>query len=153
VTNDSAPHAPSDLAPATSVQGAGDDANPLPESNFSRLEVEISFVTDTEMTALNARYRGKQRPTDVLSFAQAEGEEFPHEMGAVEAGAFSLGDIVISVDTALRQAVERNHALKDEITFLTVHGTLHLMGYDHANAAGRREMWKWQEEVLVVVRS
>jgi probable rRNA maturation factor len=143
------------INPTHPGQGAGVNSNHPQESNLNTLEVEITFVTDTEMTALNTEYRGKPRPTDVLSFAQAEGEEFPYEASSAfaEAESFSLGDIVISVDTAMRQALERNHALADEITFLVVHGTLHLIGYDHVTAAGRREMWKWQEEVLAVVRS
>jgi probable rRNA maturation factor len=148
------------IDPAPSEHGTGGNSNDpqeskLKENKLNTLEVEITFVTDTEMTALNAEYRGKQRPTDVLSFAQAEGEEFPYEASsaAIETESFSLGDIVISVDTAIRQALERKHTLADEITFLVVHGALHLMGYDHVTAAGRREMWKWQEEVLAVVRS
>jgi probable rRNA maturation factor len=64
-----------------------------------------------------------------------------------------LGDIVISICTADRQARERGHTLATEVEFLTVHGCLHLQGYDHATAAQRRQMWKVQDEVIASLTS
>lgn len=76
------------------------------------------------MRALNRRYRGKDRPTDVLSFSFREGA-FPQVQPDL------LGDIVIAVPVAERQARERGHSLRSEIDRLLVHGLLHLAGYDH----------------------
>ncbi len=115
------------------------------------VEADISFVTDTEIAALNAQYRRKNRPTDVLSFAQNEGEEFPHQVQ--EPQVFALGDIVISVEMAQRQALERGHDMTTEVAFLATHGTLHLLGYDHTTSAQRRAMWKQQEKIFADVTS
>jgi len=103
-------------------------------------------VTDAEMTELNRDYRQKNRPTDVLSFAQYEGTEFASGEGVAD--SLALGDIVISLETAQQQAGQLKHDLASEIAFLTVHGTLHLLGYDHHTAAQRRTMWRWQEEIV-----
>jgi len=120
---------------------------------FEGGEVSVSFVTDAEIAVLNAQYRGKNRPTDVLSWAQNEGEEFPDwpasfpEEAEEEASAL-LGDIVLSVETTLRQARERGHWAREEVEFLAVHGTLHLLGYDHQTGAARRAMWKLQDRII-----
>ncbi len=112
-------------------------------------EVGLTVVSDAEIHAMNRDYRGKDKPTDVLSFAQSEGEEFPFEVsGVAGAPALPLGDVVISIETALRQSREQKHSLHTELAFLAIHGTLHLMGYDHVTDAGRRVMWKWQEEIF-----
>ncbi len=112
----------------------------------TRYEVALSLVNDDEIHELNAHYRGKNKPTDVLSFAQNEGEDFPVE--ATENGAQVLGDIVISIETAQRQAAERAHSLEEETQFLCVHGALHLLGFDHMNAKDRRRMWKQQDQIV-----
>lgn len=124
------------------------------------LEATVSLMTDAEIALLNARYRRKNRPTDVLSFALGEGEQFPAVPGAFSPDAFSpkgegpetevfaLGDIVISIETAQRQARERNHDVATEVAFLVTHGALHLLGYDHATSSQRRIMWKQQERLL-----
>ena len=89
-------------------------------------------------------------PTDVLSFSQleslTEGEETLPTFAPE--GPLPLGDIVISVESAERQARERNHSLVVEMQFLAVHGALHLLGWDHATSSQRRAMWKWQDEVI-----
>jgi len=84
-------------------------------------EVTVVFTDDVEMAALNSRYRGKDRATDVLSFPG----------GTDPDGAVRLGEIVISVEKARRQAAQRHHSLDMEISYLLIHGFLHLMGYDH----------------------
>ena len=109
------------------------------------VEVALRFVDDEEMRELNLKYRGKNKPTDVLSFAQDEGEAFP----VFEENATSqLGDLVISIQTAGRQATERGHSLMEEIEFLAVHGALHLLGFDHGVARERRAMWAQQDVVM-----
>jgi probable rRNA maturation factor len=112
-----------------------------------RGEVSVSFVTDEEIHALNREYRGVDRPTDVLSFALTEGDAFPDPVDELP----MLGDIVISVPTALRQAQEYGHSKEREVGFLLVHGFLHLLGYDHDSEAAEREMFGLQEEVLNAV--
>ena len=86
-------------------------------------EVTILLCGDARMRALNARFRGKDRTTDVLSF--------PADVGHGAGGSRPLGDIVISVTQAARQARGAGHALLREIRRLLLHGDLHLLGYDH----------------------
>lgn len=82
------------------------------------------LTDDSEIHQLNKKYRGVDRPTDVLSFSQQEGE-FPSVVSNF------LGDVVISYETATRQAKEENHSLYRELFILLSHGILHLLGYDH----------------------
>ena len=115
--------------------------------NSFRYSVDISLIGDDEMAALNRDYRKKNKPTDVLSFSLWEGDDsFVASLG--ENQEIALGDIVISLDTAMRQASELGHSVQRELEFLAVHGTLHLLGYDHIRAADRRMMWLWQEKIV-----
>ncbi|WP_018247790.1 rRNA maturation RNase YbeY [Orenia marismortui] len=98
-------------------------------------EVSIALVDDKYIHGLNHRYRGKDQPTDVLSFPQEDN--------------YLLGDIIISLETAQRQAEEYNHSFIREIGFLTVHGMLHLLGYDHYEEESRKIMREKEEEILV----
>jgi rRNA maturation RNase YbeY len=86
-------------------------------------ELSVSLVGDDEIRDLNRRYRQRDRPTDVLAFALRE--------GAYPSVGNALGDVVISLDTARRQAGLRGGDLVDEVDRLLVHGILHLAGYDH----------------------
>jgi probable rRNA maturation factor len=104
-------------------------------------EVGCLLVTDARIRALNRRYRGEDRATDVLAFPQGEGEG-PAGHPAV------LGDVVISVETAARQAARAGHSLTSEAALLLIHGILHLLGHDHATAAARRRMWALQRRLL-----
>ena len=88
-------------------------------------EVSLVFVDDDYIQELNKKYRGVDSPTDVLSFAMLEGESLPEEEEEV-----ILGDVVIS-ETAGRQAREFGHSFQREAAYLTVHGVLHPLGYDH----------------------
>lgn len=106
-------------------------------------EVSIVFVDDEYIQRLNREYRGVDAPTDVLSFALNEGEPMPEDEGEQ-----LLGDVVISLPTAERQAVEYGHSLEREVAFLTVHGVLHLLGYDHQTEEERRLMREKEEAVL-----
>lgn len=114
------------------------------ESCSERVEVSVLLTDDKGIAALNKQYRGVDGPTDVLSFAQMEGDIEDPGGG----GPMVLGDIVISVETALRQARERGAGLGDEIDVLLAHGLLHLLGYDHADPEGERRMFARQESLL-----
>ena len=98
-------------------------------------ELSIMLVDDAVIQTLNASYRGKDKPTDVLSFAMGEGE-----FGDVNPAI--LGDVVISVPTAVRQAKRAKREVFDEVTFLLAHGLLHLLGFDHETDEQDREMKK-----------
>ncbi|AVX20028.1 MULTISPECIES: rRNA maturation RNase YbeY [Carboxydocella] len=110
-------------------------------------EVSLVLVDDEEIRRLNRDYRGKDMPTDVLSFAQRERlEEEPEFTSPLETEV--LGDVIISVERAEEQARDYGHSLKRELAFLTVHGVLHLLGYDHQTEAEEAEMLETQREVL-----
>lgn len=100
------------------------------------VELSIALVDDRTIRALNRRYRGIDRPTDVLAFAVRESG--PPAGGG--AGCELLGDVVISVPTAERQARRRRRVLLDELTTLLAHGLLHLLGHDHGTRVQQREM-------------
>ena len=99
----------------------------------NRAELSILLVDDAAIAALNHRYRGRPRPTDVLAFSLLEGAH------ADRRGAL-LGDVVIGIETAARQARARRRTLDDEVARLLVHGALHLVGYDHVRSAEARIM-------------
>lgn len=107
-------------------------------------EVAVTLVSDQRIRWLNRHYRGVDRVTDVLSFSQREGEPLP----AAPVGEDLLGDVVISVATARRQARMFSHAPQRELAFLAVHGTLHLLGYDHGDSASERTMMEHTEAIL-----
>ena len=110
-------------------------------------EVSITLTNNEYIHELNNQYRGLDRPTDVLSFAFADSmEEEPEISGGSETEM--LGDIIISVEKAQEQAKEYGHSLKRELSFLTVHGMLHLMGYDHMDEEERLEMEEEQRYVM-----
>ena len=92
----------------------------------SRSELSVALVGDREMRPLNARYRKKNQTTDVLSFFV---EDQP------KSAVVMLGDVVISVEQARRQAKARKSTLKSEMVTLLIHGTLHLLGYDHERSS------------------
>jgi rRNA maturation RNase YbeY len=104
-------------------------------------ELSLVLVSDRVMHELNRTWRGKDRPTDVLAFAQRDGE------GPIPGGL--LGDVVISVDTARRQAVEQGHSLAAEGDRLLVHGLLHLVGYDHERSAAEARRMQRKERALL----
>ncbi|MCB0324426.1 MAG: rRNA maturation RNase YbeY [Bdellovibrionales bacterium] len=102
-------------------------------------EVSILLTDDAEIAVLNEQYRGKPKPTDVLSFAfrdEVALEDAPELAAALAQGLLRpdtapLGDVVISLETAQRQADEFGVSLSEEVLRLLIHGTLHLLGYDH----------------------
>jgi probable rRNA maturation factor len=98
-------------------------------------EVSIVLTGDDQIHDLNRIYRHKDRPTDVLAFAQREGE-------LADGSDPLLGDVIVSIDTARRQARAANRPLLDEVTMLLAHGLLHLLGWDHDTDAKDRRMRK-----------
>lgn len=110
------------------------------------VEVSVSFLSNAQIRELNRDHRGKDIPTDVLSFPMGENGVYDINM---ETGASILGDIVISVEKAVEQAELYGHTLQREIGFLTVHSMLHLLGYDHeAGGLAAALMREKEEEVL-----
>ena len=118
--------------------------------NIEDGEVVVSFVDDQQIHELNLSYRGIDRPTDVLSFAITEkGEDEPDIFYEEEMDQPNLlGDIVISIPRAMEQAKEYGHSFDRELSFLTVHGFLHLLGYDHEIQEEEEIMFAKQEQVL-----
>ena len=112
-------------------------------------EVDITIVDDEEIHQLNRDYRNVDRPTDVLSFALDEDDEDEPEL--LEGQLHLLGDIIISAETATRQAEEFGHGLEREIVYLAVHGLLHLLGYDHMVEEDKVIMRAKEEEALSAI--
>ncbi len=108
-------------------------------------EVSITLTNNAYIHELNKKYRQIDRPTDVLSFALNESDE-PEVEDGPEINV--LGDIIISVERAEEQAAEYGHSVRREMAFLTVHGMLHLLGYDHMEEADRLEMEAEQKYVM-----
>lgn len=111
-------------------------------------EVSILLADDATVQQLNRDFRGQDRPTDVLSFAQREGGAPATNRRVARPGAELLGDVVISVETAQRQAREQNHSLGDELAHLAVHGALHLLGYDDETERGAETMRRRERAAL-----
>jgi probable rRNA maturation factor len=103
-------------------------------------DISIVLTDDAQLHEMNRAYLGIDAPTDVLSFPASETDP--------DTGRRYLGDILISVPRAEEQARTAGHSLEAEAQLLVVHGTLHLLGYDHAGAAEKTRMWKAQAEVL-----
>jgi probable rRNA maturation factor len=103
-------------------------------------DLTIVLTDDNAIRELNLQYAGLDRSTDVLSFE--DGGLDP------ETDRIYYGDVIVSVPTALQQAHTANHSLPEELTLLTVHGMLHLLGYDHAQALDKERMWKTQTAIL-----
>lgn len=108
--------------------------------DLGETELSILLVNDRGMRALNRRYRGIDRTTDVLAFAQQEGA------GGTPDGL--LGDVVISLDTAKRQARDAGSSLGAEADRLLIHGLLHLLGYDHERSAAEARRMQRRERLL-----
>lgn len=113
-------------------------------------EATVVLVDDQRMQALNRQYRGQDCPTDVLSFAARE--SLAEEPSYQDPGEdYLLGDIVISLETAVAQSEEYGHGLDREVGFLAVHGMLHLLGYDHQEEEETAVMRATEEKVLAAV--
>ncbi|WP_174613843.1 rRNA maturation RNase YbeY [Virgibacillus ihumii] len=110
-------------------------------------EVSVSFVSNKEIQELNRNYRQQDKSTDVISFAMQEIGEGELDIISEDMPVV-LGDIVISVEKAQEQADEYGHSFERELSFLAVHGFLHLLGYDHMSEADESNMFKRQHDIL-----
>ena len=104
--------------------------------------MSLLFTGNDEIQVINREYRDKDQPTDVISFAYHETEDF--DIGPYD----TLGDIVISLERVVEQAKEYNHSDKRELFYVLTHGILHLLGYDHIEEEDRKEMRIREEEIL-----
>ena len=104
--------------------------------------LSLLFTGNDEIQVINKQYRGKDQPTDVISFAYHETEDF--DIGPYD----TLGDIVISMERVEEQSAEYNHSLKRELYYVLTHGLLHLLGYDHIEEDDKKEMRTREEEIL-----
>lgn len=109
-------------------------------------ELTLRLTNDTEIQGLNAQYRQLNQPTDVLAFAALE-VDYPQLQSPIPSPIY-LGDIVISIDTAQRQAQQQGHNLTYELVWLAAHGLLHLLGWDHPTEEHLHQMLAQQEKLL-----
>ena len=143
-----------DMATLGAVDHWVSDAGPVKETGEAALavldkadhELSILLTDDVTIQKMNAEYRGKDQPTDVLSFSQSESEPFVMPVPV-------LGDLVISLETAQRQADERSHPLAAEVRILLVHGLLHLLGHDHLAQDERMAMEQAENTLLAALPS
>jgi probable rRNA maturation factor len=103
-----------------------------------RVEISVTLTGDDQVCALNAKWRGKDKPTNVLSFPMANEQDF--SIASVAAAELLLGDIVIAHGVCEAEAADKGVALEDHIMHLMVHGTLHLLGYDHEHDKQAEDM-------------
>ena len=109
-----------------------------------RVRLSVHLVDDDEIHRINVEHRGVDAPTDVLSFPQIENSGFISPPGE----AVHVGDIVLSLDRVHAQAQEYGHSVEREIGYLTAHGILHCLGFDHESEADRAEMREREEVVM-----
>lgn len=129
---------------------------PTYQSLNQQYELSLRLTHDAEIQSLNAQYRHKDQPTDVLAFAALE-VEYPEvtDLEDLDPGAeevlespLYLGDIIISVETAQQQALQQNHSLQQELLWLATHGLLHLVGWDHPDDESLAAMLHQQGQLL-----
>jgi len=108
-------------------------------------EISLTFVDDAGITEINTQYLGRDYPTNVIAFSMNEGE-----FGNVNPNI--LGDIIISTETALRNAETEGFSLEDELDYLIIHGVLHLLGYDHELPGEAKEMREKEREIFFALK-
>ncbi len=128
---------------AQTPHGAMADAAPL-------VEVSVRLTGDAEVQTLNRDYRGKDKPTNVLSFPQYDAGDFAM-LANTDDGEILLGDIVLALETCTREATERGISIADHAAHLIVHGTLHLVGYDHQDDASGDAMEALETKALATL--
>lgn len=118
------------------------------EEGIEEAECSLSFVSNEQIRVINRDFRGKDKPTDVISFALEEMTE--DEIDIIPAADMPrvLGDIIISVEKAKEQAEDYGHSFSRELGFLALHGFLHLLGYDHMTEQDEAAMFGRQDELL-----
>jgi len=114
----------------------------LSQEGASQNELSVLFVDDAQITELNRRYLGRNRPTDVLAFPMGVGEN-------ADIHPEVLGDVVVSAERAACYAEECDLKVEDELSLYLIHGILHLLGYDDTTAPAKRKMRKRERELLV----
>ncbi|WP_052741891.1 rRNA maturation RNase YbeY [Kiloniella litopenaei] len=126
--------------------GFSSEASSSDTTLISQAELSVVLANDTSVQALNKEYRGKDKPTNVLSFSTLDD---PDEADlASQRGVLPLGDIVLSLETLISEANEQSKRLEDHFTHLLVHGVLHLLGYDHIEDDDALEMEGLEVEIL-----
>lgn len=113
------------------------------DEKLDNIIYNIIIIDNDRIQKINKEYRGKDMPTDVITFALEDDKTFNRTDIRV------LGDIYISIDKVRSQALEYGHSFKRELYFLSIHGFLHLLGYDHMKEEEEKVMFKKQEEVLL----
>ena len=121
-----------------------------------QLEMSLSIVSPDEIQSLNNSFRGVDSVTDVLSFPTIDNPErkvlditqFSADVINSDTHKLNLGDVIICKERAIEQANEYGHSVKREMSFLALHGLLHLLGYDHVDAADEEQMTHLQSEIL-----
>jgi probable rRNA maturation factor len=114
----------------------------LKDLGFEEYEISVLLTDDNEIQKINKKWLQKDRPTDVISFSQLEGDKFPTKF---------IGDIVISLETAKLQADERKLTFDEELSRLLAHGILHLLGYDHIHGGRQAAKMRNLENRLVEI--
>ena len=109
---------------------------------LENVEFNVIIIDNPRIHEMNKEYRGVDRETDVITFALEDHKDIEFEDVRL------LGDIYISIDKARSQAIEYGHSLKREISFLAIHGLLHLLGYDHMNPDDEKVMFDLQDKIL-----
>ena len=120
------------------------------------IEMSLSIVGPQEIRALNRQFRDIDAVTDVLSFPTIDNpsrgvldvNSFPEDAVNCQTGKLNIGDVIICLDRAKQQATEYGHSLRRELCFLSLHGLLHLLGYDHVEPQDEEQMSALQEEIL-----
>lgn len=119
----------------------------LKDHNIESSEVSLLFTNDQQIQELNSLYRDKNKPTDVLSFPTTV--KGAGALPVVDGELEMLGDVVVSVETTLRQALDYKVSFEEELNRLIVHGVLHLLGYDHVNGGRQAGKMKAKEELFL----
>ena len=122
----------------------------------NQLEMSLSIVSPEEIQSLNKSFRGVDSVTDVLSFPTIDNperkvlnvSEFAADVINPDTKKLNLGDVIICRERAVEQAKEYGHSIKREMSFLALHGLLHLLGYDHIESADEEQMTRLQKEIL-----
>lgn len=114
----------------------------LKYQNLTNVDFNVILVSEDKIHEINKEYRGIDRPTDVISFALEDNKDIEYDNYRL------LGDIYICDKKVLDQAKEYGHSVKRELSFLAVHGLLHLLGYDHMKPEDEKVMFGLQEEIL-----
>ncbi len=131
-------------------RAAGAALAQTPFAGLAGAEVSVLFSDDAEVQTLNRDYRGKDKPTNVLSFPMLEPAEIAAP-GAPAGGELLLGDIVLAAETVAREASEKRISVADHATHLIVHGLLHLLGYDHEDEGQAEHMEALETRALATM--